>query len=430
MLNGQINRIGVRNAVLIVASVAAATVIALLALTHEGSGPTVLGAAQRAATTTARGNSVASVVVGADGKVHVTGSLARSAKAAEPEPKAAAPKQAPAVQTAAPKAASALSSDVGQMIVSPVAGFAADPALLARVKSGRVGSVILFGNNISTVAQVRALVSALQAAARAGGRPPVLVMTDQEGGIVKRFRTAPPSFSAAEIGAGPSPASTALSQGQATGSALRDRGVNVDLAPVADVPTGPSFLGTRAYGSNPRAVSRVACQFAAGLRGAGVGAALKHFPGLGRAGQTNTDARAITINAGAQQLGPDLAPYRRCASGPGTMVMVSNAAYGGLTGSTPAVLSPATYRLLRQEIGFTGPVISDSLNAGALARQGNIPVRAATAGIDLLLWTSVASANVAYDQILAAVRGGGLAPSRVRAAARRVRALKSFVGAP
>jgi beta-N-acetylhexosaminidase len=401
----------------------AATVgMALAALPLAACGgddqPASFGATTPRATTAHE--SVGSVAVGADGQVTISGAVPASPK---PRPTTKT-SNAPAARPAAASAGSA-ASEVGQMIVSPVAGLTADAGLLARVRAGQVGSVILFSDNIDTIVQVRTLIAALQAAATAGGRPPLLVMTDQEGGLVKRFGSAPPTMSAAAMGASRHPGATARQQGRATGTALRDRGVDVDLAPVADVPVGPSFLATRAFSRRPQTVVAAACGFAAGLRAMGVGATLKHFPGLGRAGAVSTDDAPVTIAAvGAG----DLAAYRRCAAAPGMLIMMANAAYDGLTDGQPAVLSRGAYRLLHDDVGFAGATISDSLDAGAVKRRPNLAVSAARAGLDLELWTTTDSARRAYRQLLAAVRSGRLAERRVAQAAGRVRALKAALG--
>ena len=436
MLSGQLKRIGPVEAVMIVLLAAGVTfgVLSLAAGGDKGPAPEVRAATARSATTAKPASGqVASVVVDAKtGKVRVAGALkpakaskkpeAQSAGAAQPAP-AAAPSPAPSASTASkPSPASA----VGQMIVSPVAGLTADAPLLARVKAGHVGGIILFGPNISTITQVKALIDQLQDAAAAGGRPKLLIMTDQEGGDVKRFLSAPPASSAAAMGAaGPA---TALQQGRLTGSALAQRGVNVDLAPVADVPTvDRSFLGTRAFGTTPQRVAQTACQFAAGLRQGGVAGTLKHFPGLGRA-VGNTDNQVVRIQADTAAIAADLVPYRRCANAARSLVMVSNAAYSSITGATPAVVAPEAYRLLRAEVGYHGVAISDSLDARALAGVPNLAVAAAGAGLDLQLWTSVPRAQAAYGQLLRAVKDGRLPVARVREAARRIHSLKQELG--
>ena len=323
-----------------------------------------------------------------------------------------------------PARRSTLARTVGQLVITPVAGRVASAELLTRVRAGQVGGVILFGENIATPDQVRQLVDALQGAARAGGLPGLLVMTDQEGGTVKRFASAPPAMSAQAMAA----SHASLAQGAATGAALAERGVNVDLAPVADVPaSSANFLGGRAFGRSPARVSQSACEFSSGLHHNGVASVLKHFPGLGKAAG-NTDSQVIRIPAGARELTGDLQPYRQCANRPRTMVMLSNAAYSGLTGALPAVVSSHAYGLLRTEVGFTGPTISDSLNAAAVASIPNLAVEAAAAGLDLQLWTSEGGARQAYDALLRAARSGALPTARVRGAADRVHHLKQDLG--
>jgi beta-N-acetylhexosaminidase len=414
VLSSQRKRIGPSAAAVIVFLAAGVTfgTLSLAACGDQQPAPPVRAAATTATTTKPR-SEVASVVVDAKtGKLRVGGNL----KAAKPK------KTRTAVQDTATGSASA----IGQMIISPVAGLTADAPLLSRVKAGHVGGIILFGPNISTVTQVKTLIDQLQAAAATGGRPKLLIMTDQEGGDVKRFLSAPPASSAAAMGAaGPS---VAFRQGRLTGSALVQRGVNVDLAPVADVPSvGHSFLGTRAFGTDPQRVARAACQFASGLHQAGIAGTLKHFPGLGRAAG-NTDNQVVHISADLATMNTDLKPYRRCANAEGNLVMVSNAAYSSITGSMPAVASSATYKLLRTTIGFHGAAISDSLNARALTDVPNLAVTVAGAGLDLQLWTTVGGAQNAYGQLLSARTSGRLPAARVREAASRIRSLKESLG--
>src|SRR4029078_3229552 len=125
----------------------------------------------------------------------------------------------------------------GQKLVVRMSGTTASAALLARIERGEGGGVILFQANIGTPAALRRLTASLQAAATRGGQPTLLIGVDQEGGEIKRMPWAPPTVTPAEMGRDGRP-SVAPDQGLATASALRDLGINVDLAPVADVPSG------------------------------------------------------------------------------------------------------------------------------------------------------------------------------------------------
>jgi beta-N-acetylhexosaminidase len=248
-------------------------------------------------------------------------------------------------------------------------------------------------------------------------------MIDQEGGMVRRLPTAPPTESPAGMGVAPNVGDVARAQGRSTARVLRAAGFNVDLAPVADVPfDDSSFLGTRAFGMRPSIVARGACGFAAGLRRGGIAATLKHFPGLGRA-RTNTDQQPTTILASAASLLRDLAAYRRCGDSV-ALVMLSSAVYPALDPSNPAVLSPAAHGLL-ESVGFTGLTITDAFDTPAIAARRRAATRAIRAGVDLLLYgQSGRTALAAHDRLLAEARAGRLGHANLIATATRIVAFK------
>ena len=313
-----------------------------------------------------------------------------------------------------------LDEALGQTIVARYTGPAPSRSLLRRIRRGQVGGVILFADNVAQPrAGIRRAVASLQRAARAGGRPKVLVMIDQEGGIVKRL-PGPPGTSAAAMRA-------PGTEGQATGRMLSSLGITVDLAPVADVAHRGTFLGSRAFGSTPRAVARGACAFADGLRRHGTAAALKHFPGLGYA-RVNTDDAPARIDVAPSALRRDYAAYRACGTKPGTLAMLSSAVYPRLTGSAPAVLSRAAYAELPRDGGW--PVtISDALETPALANERTPARRALTAGLDLLLYANTEQGSAtAYRVLLADARAGRIPRARIEQAAKRVLRLKAWLG--
>lgn len=315
---------------------------------------------------------------------------------------------------------------VGQLIVGHYPGPRPSAAFLARVRAGQLGSVILFGDNTAAgLAATRRAIAELQAAARRGSNPPLLVMTDQEGGEVRRL-PGPPELAAAAM----TSAAVAHAQGVAAGRLLRSVGVNVDLAPVADVERAPnSFLGTRSFGSDPALVAARACAFARGLSSTGLAYTLKHFPGLGRA-DASTDLQPVTIPAPAAGLRTDYAAYHACGSSPDAMIMISSVGYPSLTGSAPAVVSPEIYtHELPIAIGHAGQLtISDALDTPALAGQKAPALRAIDAGLDLALFPgSEQESATAYRQLLSDARHGSLPQSRLRSAVYAVEALKRRV---
>lgn len=309
---------------------------------------------------------------------------------------------------------------VGQQIMVGVTGIAPTAGLLRRIRLGQVGGVIIMGRR--SAAQVAALSVRLQATARSGGRPGLLVATDQEGGTVKRI-AGPPYHSAAQLGA--LGASRARADGRSTAALLRRARVNVDLAPVSDVVTGSSFLGSRSFGSSPARVAQVAGAFAMGLQGGGVAATAKHFPGLGSTGQRNTDLGPVAapgVTAG------QLRPFRALIAGGVRLVMVSSASYRG-RGGRPAILSRSIVAgLLRRSLGFGGVVISDDLSSSALAPYGSrAPGLAVGAGVDVLLYAGTDTGRPFAD-LVADVAAGRLSHPAVARSYRRILALKAALG--
>jgi len=312
---------------------------------------------------------------------------------------------------------------LGQMIVTSFAGTSPSPELLARVRGGQVGGVILFAANFAAgISQAKAAISELQRAATEGRNPRLLVMTDQEGGEVSRL-PGPPTLAASEMTTRP----VALAQGKATGRLLRSLGVNVDLAPVADVErVAGSFLGTRSFGSTPAMVAANACAFANGLAAEHVIYTLKHFPGLGRAIQS-TDVAPVSITAAPADLRSDYAAYKACGRGPLAMVMVSSAIYPTLTGPLPAVMSPLLYKRELPTATASSRVvtISDDLQSGAIAPQAAPAASAINAGLDLLLYAGSEGGSAdAYPRLLGEARAGHVEISRIRAAYDAILGLK------
>jgi beta-N-acetylhexosaminidase len=311
---------------------------------------------------------------------------------------------------------------VGVRLVVGIDGTAASPSLLARIRAGRVGGVILMGNSVRSAPQVRALTASLHAAAARGGRR-LLIMTDQEGGLSRRFRWAPPAAPADELGRLSEGA--LRSRGHATATALERLGVDIDLAPVADVPgVEGSFIAQqrRGFSTIPARAAKDVTAFAAGLLDGGIAPTLKHFPGLGLA-TVSTDAAAVTIDADATALAPGLVPYRRAiAAGVAPVVMVANASYTAY-GGRPAAWSPSILRLLRGT-GFTGVTITDALEPLASTHSVSLSaaaIRAARAGVDLLLFVgSERSTAQVYDALLAEARAGRLPRAALQRSAARI----------
>jgi beta-N-acetylhexosaminidase len=312
-----------------------------------------------------------------------------------------------------------LRQQVGQTLVLAFGGTQAPRYVLRALREGRVAGVILFGGNIADPPQVRALTASLR---RASGRG-ALVMTDQEGGPFHILPWAAPSIGEAEQ------ATPAQASGQARAAArdLRAVGVNVNLAPVADVGRPGSALAARTFPGGPRPVASSVAAAVRAYRAGGVGATAKHFPGLGAATSNTDDAQASVRLAAA-----DLEPFKAAIAAGVPLIMASHALYPNVDGRNPASQSPALLRdLLRGRLGFRGAVITDSMEAEAVTSRSSVETasqRALLAGADLVLMTGDGSFRPVSLSVLARARRDRVFRARVRTAAGRVLALKRFLG--
>ena len=313
------------------------------------------------------------------------------------------------------------------------AGTRVPAELERRIRAGEAGAVILLGSNSPSRQAARSLTARLQAIPRpAALDAPLLVMVNQEGGLVRRL-PGPPARRASALGQAP-PASVRAA-GTAAGRLLRSVGANVNLAPVADVARPGSALARdgRIFGSSPARVSRAVIAFAGGLGSAGVAATAKHFPGLGAA-QVSTDAAPVRLSVSRATLTRvDLAPYRALIAHRIPMVMTSTAIYPALDPARPAALSRAvTTDLLRGDMGFTGVTVTDALDTPALAAVGGtgaVAVRAVAAGNDLLIHSGFENGVTGAAAIARAIRRGTLDRADAQAAVAQVLAFRERLGA-
>jgi beta-N-acetylhexosaminidase len=325
-------------------------------------------------------------------------------------------------------AAPTLAQLVGQRLIVAFDGTTASRSLRARIRTGQIGGVILFASNISSETQLKALTTSIQHAAARGGQPTAIIATDQEGGLVRRIGWAPPKRSAQEMGQLTTDRVQAI--GAATGARLRADGVNLDLAPVADVPDGSQdfiYQQHRAFSTSRYRVSNDTSAFAKGLESGRVWPTYKHFPGLGQA-TVSTDDALVRIDSSKRTIMRRLLPYTvaiRNALHP--VVMLSTAIYPALDSRAAAWSPTIIHDLLRGQLGFGGVTMTDSLDSAAAVRHtgvSRLALRSAAAGADLLLVTgSGATSTAVYTKLLAAARAGTL--PRLGASYRRIQTLKS-----
>jgi beta-N-acetylhexosaminidase len=323
----------------------------------------------------------------------------------------------------------AMSDDqlAGVRVVTGFAGTHPPQALRRMISAGQISGVILFDGNVGGRRSVRRLTAELQSIERPAASPPLLVTVDQEGGLVRRL-PGPPKPSARSIGA--RGAAFAERLGRATGESLRSMGVNVDLAPVLDLgrPGRAIFDEGRTFARKPGAVSRIGVGFARGLAAGGVAATAKHFPGLGAA-RINTDNAVQRINLPPAKLrANDERPYASFVQAGGAMVMLSTAIYPALSGKPAALSRAVATGELRDRLGFQGVSITDSLgsvSARAVGGPARTATAAASAGTDLVLYTSLGDAARAQRALAHALSNGSLDRAEFEASVNRVLALRA-----
>jgi beta-N-acetylhexosaminidase len=342
-----------------------------------------------------------------------------------------------------PAALPPLSSEqlAGQRIIYSYSGLTPPSSLLGLISHGEAAGVIIFGNNISSRTQIRAVIAKLEhanASSRNPIRAPLLLLVDQEGGQVRRLSGAP-LLSEKQIGASSDPEAKATSAGTGAARNLAGVGMNVNLAPVLDVyRKAGDFIDQygRSYSQDPDLVATLGRDFITALQQGGAAATAKHFPGLGAATRSqDTDLRPVTLTVSKSRLRSiDELPYSAAIAAGVRLVMVSWAVYPALDAQRPAGLSSTIVGgELRTRLGFRGVTVTDALDAGALESYGTIAHRsllAAHAGMDLILCSRgrVAEGESARAALRHAYLAGDLNKASFKTTVERIVALRELLG--
>jgi len=327
----------------------------------------------------------------------------------------------------------ALRRDILATLMPGFVGTALPHWLAALLREG-LGGACVFGPNVADLDQVRELTGAMRAA-----NPGVLIAIDEEGGDVTRLHYAAgsPFPGNAVLGRLDDERRTAA-EGRRIGELLAGVGLNLDLAPDADVNSNPDnpVIGVRSFGAGAALVARHTAAWTRGLQSAGVAACAKHFPGHGDTALDSHLALPVVDLTLDELRERELLPFRAAIAAGARTIMTSHVLLPRIDAELPATLSPTILQgLLRDELGFDGVIVSDALDMRGASGERGIPeaaVLALAAGCDLLCIGTENTAEQLAEiaaHVAVAVADGRLPAARVREAADRVRALGAELAA-
>ena len=296
------------------------------------------------------------------------------------------------------------------------------------------GGFALFRKNITDPDQLVELTAALHGL---GNIRPLLAI-DEVGGRVARLGNHPafsvPKVLAMQIIAASRKPEKAYEAGSTIGAYLREYGLDLDFAPVADVNTNPknTVIGDRAFGRKPELAAQMVAQYLKGLHEHGIAGCIKHFPGHG---DTSTDTHtgyAETLKTWDELKACEMIPFIAGIEAGTDMVMTAHIAAPNITGSSePATVSYIILtEKLRSELGYDGIIATDALSMGAITQaygSGEVCVRCLQAGVDMLLMPY--NYQEAFRAVMTAVEQGVISEARIDESVRRVLTLKQkFAG--
>jgi beta-N-acetylhexosaminidase len=342
-------------------------------------------------------------------------------------------------------AAMTLPQKAAQVLLLTIDGTSVNSSTEELLAEGPPGGILLLGHNVEDAEQTRALTQGLQAtAASSGSGVALFVAVDQEGGLVQRVQDGVPEVPGArQLGQISSPEEAAfLAAGTAKG--LLALGVNMNLAPVADVVSNPeSFLYPRTFGGDPEIVSAFVSAITEAYVRGGLISVVKHFPGHGSA-LGNTHGEAVVSQATRAEFNTiHLPPFRAAVAAGAQGVMMAHIVAAAYDERQPASQSDVVIEnLLREELGFPGLVVSDDLEMAAATGSaaagagdgsdaadaralGDAAVASINAGCDLLICTGTLARNLQVrDAIVNAIENGSISEARLDEAVSAVLKLK------
>jgi beta-N-acetylhexosaminidase len=321
--------------------------------------------------------------------------------------------------------------ELGELFIMGFAGKELSDETSAFISQAQIGGVILFTPNYENPEQVAQLINQVQ---DCRGELPLWVSVDHEGGKVQRFKTHFTKIPDAYTLIKKDSPKLLFELSEMIARELKSVGVNVNFAPVADINSNPKnpVIGIRAFGDNEDQVSKMVSSFVRGHVLAGVQPCVKHFPGHGDTTVDSHFALPKVEDSLDSLRDREFKPFAKGFKSGCRMVMTAHMMNPNLDPQYPATLSKATLDILRDEMRYTGLIISDDLEMKAITDhygEEEAPRLAIEAGCDILIYRSEAATRHAYASLIKALDAGKLDPERVIESAKRSKDLKAeFLG--
>ncbi|WP_340032832.1 beta-N-acetylhexosaminidase [Paenibacillus sp. FSL K6-1122] len=323
-----------------------------------------------------------------------------------------------------------LEEKIGQMILAGVQGTTLDDQAKQMITDQKVGGIIFYANNVSTLEGTAKFVKSIKEANQSNPVP-IFMSVDQEGGKVSRMPETVESIPSSRKVGETKDSALAETMGELLARQVQLAGFNVDFAPVLDVNSNPKnpVIGDRSFGSSAELVSRMGIAEMKGLRNEGIIPVVKHFPGHG---DTSVDSHLDlpVVNKTEKQLAElEWIPFQAAVKEQVEAVMVAHILFPKLDPDHPASLSDVIIgEHLRGKFNYDGVVITDDLSMGAIAKNYKLDqatLATVKAGSDILLVAhSYESAKTIFDTLISAVKSGKITESRIDESVYRILALK------
>lgn len=332
-----------------------------------------------------------------------------------------------------------LEEKVGQMFMVDLYGATLNEPGRLLLEEWKPGAAVLFASNVGTPAETTRLINEWQSAVVDAGGLPMFITTDQEGGVIARLKDGFTTLPAMMLLTATGDVSLAQRTGETLARELSAVGVNMNLGPVADLYTNLNnpIIGRRSFGSEPERTGQMLAGLVRGMQGGGVLATAKHFPGHGDTQHDSHTSLPIVAHSREELDRIELAPFKWTVAAGVEAVMVAHIWYPAYDPDEqmPASLSyNVVTGVLRQELGFTGLIMTDAIEMDAIDLTFTYPeasIRAVLAGVDIIAFganLSPQSQIAAMSGVVQAVRDGRITEARIDESVRRILDAKARYG--